>query len=208
MCSYRKTFLVALALTSIESGVAMADADEMVVTVGAIAGNARTTDRLVNSTQNAGFLGGAGSISYATRDWFRYEVSLGFSATEEATFEDVNVDGVVRDLKRAETSVRALAGVTGTFGIRWIPTLTLMSGVLWRRPNGTRLVESGFEVGPGPGNGRDNFDVIVGVGAGLTRRFGRRWALGVNILGVIEPVASDRYQSIEGSFSLGYHFYP
>ena len=206
MFDFRSASLGALLCAS-WSSVAWADADEMTLAVGAKAGAALSTDSLAQDRGSTGVLGGEGRFSYATSDWFRYELAIASFVSGEGEFRDVEVGGVVGTLQRSEVTFRALAGVTATLGVRWVPTLTIVAGAQRRQTLRSQLESGGIGVAE-TGAGRGDTDFLVGVGGGVSRRFGRRWSVSARVLGVIEPVDSVNYLSFEGALSLEYHFYP
>jgi hypothetical protein len=156
---------------------AHADADEASLHAQVHFGLARVGDPVAgDETDTADFLGIGVRATYARSDWFAYELHATWNQLGRSALYDVpDQPLMIRRLSWA----RLDAGVTGRFGVEYIPTLHAAVGVQGRF-GGEALID----VGPWAALADDayaTFDLVGSVGAGFDWRTpgeGDHWVLG------------------------------
>ncbi len=146
----------------------------------------------------------SGRLTYATSDWFAYELNLEF---EHVTTAAVMQPAPDTTWERRIFWLRGEAGISARLGAVWIPTLYMGVGVQARFAGQTHETIDGYT---GLGPGREASWIPVGsVGVGLDYRLDQHWVAGVSLRGRHgAPWESDVYRAGTATVHLGYYWYP
>ena len=195
------------------AGVARADRYESSLHVQAVGGLAQTGDVDGRGLSSAPLGGLEVRASYATSDWYQYDLAVtgfgtgtaGFAAAE---FTLPGGETVAGPFEVGSAGLRVDGGVTVRLGVQVIPTFRLGVGFQARRIGSPTVETSVLEV-DAHRPGRIERE-LVGLGSvGLDYRFNRRLIAGAAVGGVYAvPVGGVGFRSLEATAHVAYYWYP
>ncbi len=201
--------LIVVLLLELISATAWADAEEVSIGAGAAAALFGPTDPRTTDEPDAALMAGANlQATYATHDWFAYDFRLEYRQSGVSRFEGVVDQADVGDLLRAMTLFRALAGLTGRFGVRTIPTLGLAAGYQLRWINGGTLTAPGTSVKLVDMPARVMHDLVFAASAGFDFRWNQHWVVGGTLRVLDTPLSDPGHRAAELLLEVRYYFYP
>lgn len=213
----RASVTMVLALVASAPGQARADRREASLHAQLIGGVGITTDRASAESGSAPLGGVSGRASYATSNWFQYDLAMSFLATGGAAFSSGTFMPAGRPPVSGPFTVptqltRLDGGVTLRMGVAWIPTLRVALGAQARRRGAPTVTTGGLEVTGEDQTGRGSelgLD-LVGLGAvGLDHRLSRRLIVGGALgLSLALPLDGESFRTFEATVHASYYWYP
>ncbi len=199
------------------AGLAHADRREASLHAHMVGGVATSADEAVSSDATAPLGGLAVRASYATSNLYQYDVSLSLLGTggasfSSATFMPAGRPPVTGPFTVGQQVTRLDGGITLRFGVAWIPTVRLASGVQGRRRGGPIVMGGGGEVSGEDATGRGAALVVDVVGTatvGLDHRINRRLIVGVAIgASMAVPLGGEAFRTLEATLHVSRYWYP
>ena len=176
----RAFFRVTVAATLASSTAARADRYEATLSGAASAGLARIGQRSDggDATATAPAFGASLRVAHAWRDQLAWDLQVGGTLTQPATFDDVMMTINTRpeqgDVTRRTITGAFQLGAELRLGARWIPTVRLGLGPQLRHQSGSDL---GVIVDAIPA--ATSLDVLASVGVGVDLRLGPHLLVGL-----------------------------
>jgi hypothetical protein len=157
------------------------------------------------ATDTVDYLGVGARATYATNNWYAYELHLSFNQPARSVeFTSDENNPVFRRMSWA----RLDAGVTARLGVRWIPTLHASVGAQPRFMGEGRVIEMGWTR---PADAHIGIDLVGTVGAGFDYRhpsMGDHWVVGVSVMAQHSIVSSvSTYRAVTAMMHVGYYRY-
>lgn len=205
MSAARITCAALIAVAASAPRPAAADAEESSLGVRPLGGAVRAGDDNAFDTATAPVFGLGLTFSYATRDTFAFEIDVAVADSAEASFVELRSTDLGDELRRKTRLARAGGGLTARLGVRYIPTLCLGGGLLYRSAHGGSVLRDGATVAVLDAD--TSLGAYVTAGAGFDIRFDRHWIAGLG-LRATRGFAGPALDSLEAGLHLSYYWYP
>lgn len=189
-------------MISLAASTANADEDEVSVNVQAFYGKALLGDETAGDlTDEVGFLGIGGRMTYATSDWFAYEAHLSYNAADTATYE-IDPETVVF---RSPSWIRLDTGITARLGTLWTPTIMATVGLQMRPSGEGRQFLDGVWTGAVENDW--SIDLVGTLGVGLDYRINGNLVVGANIMAQRALSIGSHWETTAGMIHVGYYWF-
>lgn len=193
---------------------ASADADEVSLHMHFPVGYVTLQDpKAGDEVLRAPVFGWGGRLTYATSNWFAYEVHASWERLfhrmlldlEPVGPEPVDPEDDYAGMWFSFGWLRLDAGITARMGVSWIPTLHASLGVQ------ARVTRTWTQLGDWKHyNGWDLlYEPVMTLGLGLDHRLDEHWVIGWGAsYRHVLPLESDMYQALSGMMHISYYWYP
>jgi hypothetical protein len=194
-----------------------ADADEASAHAGLLMGAAAPDTHSLGPGDAVPAAGLSGRLTYATSDWYAFEVAMEFEHSIGMVRFDgpplITYPGSDHERGEGDSFVRRMdwfrteAGISARLGVRWIPTFYAGLGVQVQRAYQATEFNQG-RILPGPGR-EVALDVAGVAGVGLDYRLDEHWVVGAGVRARRSLSWSwrDSYAA-SVAMHVGYYWYP
>lgn len=187
-----------------------ADAHETSVHVQAFAGTAKLGDPTSDASSDVSLSGGSVRFTWATENWFAWQVEGYGGVTSSARYTNVRIDDSDPGRFGRGANVAGLeAGAGLRLGVTIIPRVALAVGPQFRWFPTAPLISSVNGLGAAMAPSSLQADLAARASVGVDWRLGARWVVGARASARQSAgLMGDRWQSVDAGVQASFYWYP